>query len=101
MTFEAGKSGNPNGRPPSKKAFSDALNRAIKRAKVEGGPCALERIADRLVNEALTSEAPLPAIREIADRLDGKPAQSIGNTSPDEAFRVLVGWMSDRQEENG
>lgn len=77
MTFEAGKSGNPRGRPQSKKAFSDALNRAIKRAKTEGGPCALELIADRLVNEALKSEAPLPAIREIADRLDGKPAQAI------------------------
>jgi hypothetical protein len=42
---------------------------------LRGNPLALRRIAAKLVERA--EESDLAAIREIADRLDGKPAKVI------------------------
>jgi hypothetical protein len=52
------------------KPFNDALRIALKR-----DPLRLHRIAERLADKA--EEGGLAAIREIADRLDGKPAQIV------------------------
>lgn len=69
MPFEKGKSGNPDGTRKQKK-FYDALNLAI------GGddPRRLRNIAEKLVSAAEAGEQ--WAIKEVADRLDGKPAQT-------------------------
>lgn len=40
-----------------------------------GGPHRLRAIADKLIENALGGD--LQAIREVADRTDGKPAQAI------------------------
>lgn len=73
MPFEEGQSGNPAGRPKSAKLFKDALTVAIKRT--EGDKTELAAIAEALVKKA--KEGDVPAIREIGDRLDGKPTQPI------------------------
>src|SRR6476469_9849955 len=52
------------------KPFNDALRIALR-----GDPLRLRRIADKLAT--LAEEGDLAAIRELADRLDGKPAQAI------------------------
>jgi hypothetical protein len=52
------------------KPFNDALLLTLR-----GNPLALRRIAAKLVERA--EEGELAAIREIADRLDGKPAQML------------------------
>jgi hypothetical protein len=74
MPFEEGQSGNPAGRPKSAKLFKDALTLAIKRT--EGDKTMLAHIADSLVAKALLGD--VPAIKEVADRLDGKATQPIG-----------------------
>jgi hypothetical protein len=74
MPFEDGTSGNPNGRPKSHKLFKDALTLAIKRTS--GDKQEIAYIAEALVDKAKTGD--VPAIREIADRLDGKATQTIG-----------------------
>jgi hypothetical protein len=62
--------GRPIGSINRQKPFNDALLLTLR-----SKPLALRRIADRLVKRA--EEGDLAAIREIADRLDGKPAQVI------------------------
>jgi len=62
------------GRPPSEKTFANMLRVAIKEAHGEGGD-KLRAVADALVNKALTGD--VPAIKEIADRLDGKVPQAL------------------------
>jgi hypothetical protein len=61
------------------KAFRDALQRAVrKRAEKNGehkGAQLLDVIAERTVEAAVAGES--WAVREIGDRLDGKPNQSI------------------------
>lgn len=64
-----------NGR--EQKPWADAIKRALARA--EHSPAEAHRtinaLAERLLE--LGAAGDLPALREIADRLDGKPAQAI------------------------
>lgn len=86
MAFEKGKSGNPSGRP-KEKVFTDALRVAVLREDDEGR-VKLHRIAERLVAEAMAGDS--WAIQQVADRLDGKPAQAIiGGDEDDPAVKVL------------
>jgi hypothetical protein len=62
--------GRPLGSPNRDKPFNDVLRIALK-----ARPHSLRRIVDRLVDGA--EEGNLHYIREIADRLDGKPVQGI------------------------
>ena len=48
---------------------------ALVRIALRGDPLRLRRIAEKLTEKA--EEGDLAAIRELADRLDGKPAQVI------------------------
>jgi hypothetical protein len=62
--------GRPIGSTNREKPFNDALRIALR-----GDPLRLRRIAEKLAT--LAEEGDLSAIRELADRLDGKPAQVI------------------------
>ena len=62
--------GRPIGSVNREKPFNDALRMALR-----GDPLRLRRIAEKLAEKA--EQGDLAAIREIADRLDGKPAQVI------------------------
>lgn len=84
MAFEKGKSGNPSGRP-KEKIFTDALRVAVMRDDGDG-KTKLHRIAERLVAEAMAGES--WAVQQVADRLEGKPAQAIiGGDDDDPAIR--------------
>jgi Family of unknown function (DUF5681) len=75
--FQPGQSGNPNGRPKTK-PITDALRSLLdepyagreKRFKGKSNACAL---ATRLYELALGGD--LAAVRECADRAEGKPLQ--------------------------
>jgi hypothetical protein len=76
MLFQKGKSGNPEGRRREKyeKLFAEALRMELKASGDDHK--ALRRIARNLIAQACVEDpSALSAIREIADRLDGKPAQ--------------------------
>lgn len=77
---------NPSAGGKPDKLWRDALNRAIKRRE-EDDPKALERLADNLLNFAFSADASeaLPALKELGDRLDGKPKQQLEHTGEDGA----------------
>jgi hypothetical protein len=87
--FQPGQSGNPNGRPKSK-PFKDALQRALKAA--DGDSEVMASIALALVAKA--QEGDVPAIREIADRLDGKVTQPIDGDGEGGPVQLTVTWQS-------
>lgn len=68
MAGVAGKSGRKD------KHWRDALSVAVKRTDQEGRVI-LARIAEACVDAALSGD--LQAMKEIGDRLDGKPHQSV------------------------
>ncbi len=58
------------------KSWRAALARAVnRRVNGKGSPKKLDMIADKCADEAMNSES--WAVREVGDRLDGKPAQAI------------------------
>jgi hypothetical protein len=63
--------GRPIGSVNRQKPFADALRVAL----LSGGRRRLRIIAEKLAEKA--EQGDIQAIREIADRMDGKPAQAI------------------------
>ncbi len=85
--FQPGQSGNPAGRPKSK-PFREAIQRALDAAGDDKD--ALQQVATALVGKAMMGD--VPAIKELADRMDGKVAQAIiGGEEDDPA--IVVTWQ--------
>lgn len=62
------------GRPPKEKSFANMLRIAISEAG-DGGNTKLREVADALVAKGISGD--VSAIKEIADRLDGKVPQGL------------------------
>lgn len=62
------------GRPPKERSFANMLNIALT-AKGETGHTKLREVAEVLVSKALEGES--WAVKEVADRVDGKPMQQV------------------------
>lgn len=70
------------GRPPKEKSFANMLNIAVKEAIEDGSKTKLRAVADALVDAAMKGD--VPAIKEVADRLDGKvPQAHVGDDGAD------------------
>lgn len=61
----------------------------IRRAVVQADGETLRRIADKLIEMA--AEGDMQAIKELGDRLDGKPAQTISGDQ-DAPLEMRIGW---------
>ncbi len=87
--FQPGQSGNPNGRPKSR-PFKDALDRILKEeSKGENESNGLDEIVRALYTKAKTGD--VPAIKEIAERYDGKVPQAvIGGDEDDPPIRAIT-----------
>ncbi len=108
MPFEPGESGNPGGRPKSAKEWREAIRLAVNRpledferldAHPPAQPKVIDALAASLVKKGLSGD--VHAIREIADRLDGKATQAVEHMgdgggpvevkpSPTEAARAIA-----------
>ena len=76
--------------PKSDKLWRDAIMVAVKRQATDGKKTKkLALLADKLVTKALDGD--ITAMKEIGDRLDGKPAQSVelgGRDGKDLSFTI-------------
>ncbi len=85
MTFKPGQSGNPQGLRRAK-LFADALRMEL--AAVGADHKALRKIARNLIDMAMAGE--MVAIKELADRLDGKAAQALQHSGEDAGPIVVM-----------
>jgi hypothetical protein len=79
--FQPGQSGNPKGRPKSK-TISEALRELLEKEGNEG-KLLVDQIAEILLEKAKFGD--LSAIKEVADRTEGKPRQQHQHSGPDGA----------------
>jgi len=87
MAWTKGQSGNPAGRNKDK-AFADQLRLVVNEEDGATGVKKLRRLAEKLVSEAMNGEG--WAMCQVADRLDGKPAQEAALTIDDHRFVARV-----------
>ena len=83
------------GRPKGSKKnpFADMLRISV--AEAHGDKAKLRVIADKLVESAVQGD--IQAIKEVADRLDGKPAQAVqhgGESGGD----IIIRMVSDDEQ---
>ena len=77
--FQKGVSGNPAGRPKKEDSFANALEREADMLVTGGDITRREALARILYKKAASGD--LKAIEMIMDRTDGKPRQSIDQTT--------------------
>ena len=88
MTFQAGQSGNPGGRPKLK-PFKEALLMEAKAAE-NGDPCEAKPGSLRWNARKLLEHGEVASIREVADRIDGKVPQAVVGDAEHEPVTLKV-----------
>lgn len=73
------------------KVWAAAINRALEKRAGGDKIKALDDLAEKLL--LACDEQELAALKELGDRLDGKPAQAITGDE-DSPVRMLIGWMA-------
>lgn len=73
MPFQKGQSGNPNGRPPREWTMAELIRDALNEEEQQSGKSFKHLVAKRLAHMAVNGD--IQAIKEINDRIDGKPVQ--------------------------
>lgn len=73
------------------KAWAEAVKRAIRAKYGKEWEESLQELAARLV--AAADEGDLQALKEIGDRLDGKPKQTVGGDE-ETPLQMVIGWKS-------
>ncbi|HEY8596441.1 MAG TPA: DUF5681 domain-containing protein [Devosiaceae bacterium] len=86
MAFQPGNK-HGRGRPKSEESFTSMLRIALKEKGQDGRP-RLRALAETLVRRAIDGD--IQAIKEIADRLEGKPRQMA--KAPEEQAAINI-WM--------
>lgn len=83
--------------PKQEKPWRDAIQRAVHRTAEDGKTRRLDQLADKLVVEALAGD--VPALKEIGDRLDGRPRQEIDATVERTTFVIRAPEPAQTTEE--
>lgn len=89
MTWQAGESGNPGGRPKSKE-WTEAIRRAVHTIP-EDDPHRrkrLELLAEALVLKAQSGD--VSALQEVGNRLEGKVPQALIGDSDEDPINVVT-----------
>lgn len=76
------------GRPPKEKSFANMLNIAIKEAVEGSDKTKLRAVADALVDKAMAGD--VQAIKEVADRIDGKVPQAVVGDDDSDPLRIIT-----------
>ena len=71
---KTGAKANPNGRPKSNWTWAGLIKEAMEEMQEDGEPVK-KKISRSLIAKALSGD--VQAIKEIGDRIDGKPKQSV------------------------
>ena len=82
--FQPGTSGNPNGRPPTK-----PITAALKDLLEKDDSRALKAIAAKAIQQA--EDGDYRFVREILDRIEGKPLEPLDVTSGGQGISSLPG----------
>lgn len=81
---------NPNGRPPKEWTMAGIIEQALEEVEERTGKTFKELIAKRLAHLAVSGD--MQAIKEINDRMDGKPRQNLDHTTNGKEISQVVAF---------
>ena len=90
MPFKTGRIANPTG-INRRKPWADAVRIVMNEVDPETQRPRLLLLAERLLTEALAGE--MAAIKEIGDRMDGKPGKAVIGDS-DQPIELTMRWLT-------
>jgi hypothetical protein len=93
MAGKPGRSGTNKGKD---KIWSEAIRRAVLRTTADKKTRRLDALADKLVSAGIDGD--IPAIKEIGDRLEGKPTQMVAGDPDGSPLTVVLRKFSDRTD---
>lgn len=94
--WKPGQSGNPNGRPPKAWTMSSLIEEALEDVEQETGKSYKSLVAKKLATMALSGD--IQAIKEVNDRIDGRPHQSIKHSGEIKGNSIAFIEFSDDTE---
>jgi hypothetical protein len=93
VAFQPGQSGNPGGRAKEPRRFKAALARLA-----DADPRKLDELAKELWSKAMSGD--VSAMREVADRLDGKVPQAVVGDDEHGPIEHVIRWADDAPPQN-
>lgn len=89
---------NRNGRPPKEWTMSSLIEEALEEVEEKSGKSFKSLVAKRLAHMAVGGD--IQAIKEINDRIDGRPQQKIDHTTngKDLPIPILGGATKDAED---
>ena len=72
------------------KQWQAAIERALDKRGAMDRKAALDELAGKLLDKA--GEGDMTALKELGDRLDGKPAQTIGGDPDQPPVKLEISW---------
>lgn len=87
MAFQPGQSGNPNGRPKAAKIITQQIIAALNEVDPKTEATKLRGIVNALISKA--TEGDVSAIKEVADRAEGKVPQTHEGGDEENPINVL------------
>ena len=89
MPWQPGQSGNPEGGRLKARRFATILERVLTQEDLKAEEDhRIRQGIDKLLDKVATGD--LPAIQTLADRTDGKPAQTIQGPGDDGAHKIIA-----------
>jgi len=92
-SFKKGEIHNPNGRPKKEWTWAGLLRSAMEKNNLDGESIK-EEVASVLVAKAMDGD--VPALKELGNRLDGLPKQSIEH-SGDAEFPLTIRIVEEKR----
>lgn len=90
---------NPNGRPPKAWTMSGLIEEALEEVEQQSGKSFKHLVAKRLAHMAVKGD--IQAIKEINDRIDGKPKQHTDITTNGKDLKpLLVKFINEESDRN-
>jgi len=88
-SWKKGQSGNPNGRPKGTFSFIPLLKNALKDIYKNTDKSNAKVVVEKLIKNAIEKED-IRAMKELMDRVDGTPAQTIKGDKDAPIFKIVV-----------
>jgi len=91
-TFKKGVTGNPNGRPKGSYSIVEMIKKKLQEMPEGKDKTYGEYFVEQIMKKAVI-EGDVTMMKDLTDRIDGKPRQNIGLDGGEEGKELVISWL--------